>query len=205
MQRGSAAMALRHRGLGEGAWHHAHRSAQSSPRLAPSSAAHFGPPGPHRQLALQTGAVDVRLPTARAGAPFGWTCIANRSWAQLRGRHRGHGGQRGAAGFVHGGILLFVGPAPRSPCPGPGRRGPSRVQQECLRPGPGGMLLVVGPRGAKSPGQVQAERPGGVAEAKPPPWGAGGWENPCSEGCNGGRSDPLAKLRGYPRMACKAR
>src|SRR5687768_3894102 len=53
------------------------------------------------------------------------------------------------------------------PCPVQGRHEP-QIGPADAGPGPGGILLAVGPGGAKAPGQVQAEGPGGVAEAKPP-------------------------------------
>ena len=75
-------------------------------------------------------------------------------------------------------------------CPVQGRRLP-QIGPADAGPGPGGILLVEGPRGAKAPGQVQAEQPGGVAEAKPPPFGCMGLgKTPAPGDATGGRSAP---------------
>src|ERR1017187_9663094 len=135
----------------------------------------------------------------------------NWSWARamssnraIRSRTSGEasGGtaiREGAVGFVMESSFTLACAA--MTCPVQGRHEP-RIGPADAGPGPGGILLVVGPGGAKAPGQVQAERPGGSLRGPDSPAARGcrGLETtPAFGGCNGGRSDPLAKPRGYPR------
>src|ERR1017187_5070000 len=127
----------------------------------------------------------------------------NWSWARamssnraIRSRTSGEasGGtaiREGAVGFVMESSFTLACAA--MTCPVQGRHEP-RIGPADAGPSPGGILLVVGPGGAKAPGQVQAERPGGVAEAKPPPWGAWGWDKPLLLGeARGDGRPPLPK------------